>query len=533
MKSKIKVNLQRFAMQNLDVLQLKKAEIQNKMVEAIKNDDTQAFSEAFEEFTDILQEAVLAEAKGLVQAADNQILAGRGVRVLTSEERKYYEKLIEAMKSSNPKQALSNITDTMPETIIDAVFEDITETHSLLSEIKFENAGALMKYLYSTMDGRFLAHWGPLCSTITKELGAQFGYLNFEQTKLSAWVPVCKAMLDLGPAWLDRFVRTILMEAIANGLEKGIICGRGVAENAMDPDDRIYEPIGMDRDLNTYNNTTGYAQKAPIPVTQFTPEAYGDLISQIAVGPNRLYRPVTSVILIVNPVDYFKKVMPATIYRRPDGSYVNDILPFPTKIVQSAWIDEGSAIIGLPKKYFMAMGTGKDGRIEYSDEYKFLEDERTYLIKFYGTGRPIDNNCFLLLDISDLVPAYPRVNVNNWPPVVTVDGEVDAAVTNDPLNVYGVADARLASLEIGSLDLSPEFNKSVFVYTAATSNESDTITAVAKDGESLISIKNGETTVANGAAATWTEGANVVKVTVLRGVETETYTVTVTYTDEA
>jgi UDP-N-acetylmuramyl tripeptide synthase len=73
----------------------------------------------------------------------------------------------------------------------------------------------------------------------------------------------------------------------------------------------------------------------------------------------------------------------------------------------------------------------------------------------------------------------------------------------------------------------------VFVYTAATSNASDTITAVAKDGESLISIKNGETTVANGAAATWAEGANVVKVTVLRGVETETYTVTVTYTPEA
>jgi hypothetical protein len=155
------------------------------------------------------------------------------------------------------------------------------------------------------------------------------------------------------------------------------------------------------------------------------------------------------------------------------------------------------------------------------------------LTKLYGTGRPFDNNCFLLLDISDLVPAYPRVNVNNWPPVVTVEGEVDAAVTNDPLNVYGVADARLASLEIGSLDLSPAFNKSVFVYTAATSNAFDTITAVAKDGESSISIKNGETPVANGAEATWVVGTNEVTVTVSRGDETETYTVTVTYTAEA
>lgn len=518
-------------MKNLDLLQQQKAEIMVKLHKAMKDNDEEAFAKAFEEYTDILQEAVLAEAKGLVQAADNTILTGRGVRVLTSEEKSYYQKLIEAMKSSNPKQALSNITDTMPETIIDAVFEDITETHPLLSEIKFENAGALMKYLYSTMDGRFLAHWGPLCGDIVKELGAQFGYLNFEQTKLSAWIPVCKAMLDLGPAWLDRFVRTILMEAIANGIEKGVISGRGVAEGEALPVNRIYEPIGMDRDLNNFNNNTGYAQKVPIPVIQFTPEAYGDLISQLATNRNNLYRTVTSVLLIVNPVDYFKKVMPATIYRRPDGSYVNDILPFPTKIVQSVWVTEGTAILGLPKKYFMAMGTGKDGRIEYSDEYKFLEDERTYLIKFYGTGRPIDNSCFLLLHIENLVPVPLNVFVVNNPlPVagnVGVTGEVE--VTNDPLNVWGIADARLASLKIGNKTLSPAFNKSVFVYSCATTDATNTVTVVPMNGEAEIDIDlNDGTAIQNGAAATWEAGDNTLVITVTIGAASETYTVTVT-----
>ena len=61
----------------------------------------------------------------------------------------------------------------------------------------------------------------------------------------------------------------------------------------------------------------------------------------------------------------------------------------------------------------MAMGIGEGGRIEYSDEYQFLEDERTYLIKLYGTGRPLDNNCFLLLDISDLESPLPEVIVAN------------------------------------------------------------------------------------------------------------------------
>jgi hypothetical protein len=509
---------------NLDLLKQQKEAWTSRIQDAVKNGDETAFAEAFVEYTDVLQEAVIAEARGLVQATDNQILAGRGVRVLTSEEHQYYQKLIEAMRSDSPKQALTNFDAVLPETIINAVFEDITEEHPLLSEIKFENASALIKWLYSTMDGRFLAWWGPLCSEIKKQLAAQFNFLNLEQTKLSAYVPVCKAMLDLGPAWLDRYVRTILAEALANGLEQGIISGRGIADQAPDPDDRIFEPIGMDRDLTVFDNILGYAPKVPIPVTQFTPAAYGALASQLAVGPNLLNRPVTSLLMIVNPVDYLNRVMPATAYQRPDGSWVRDILPLPTKIVQSAYVEQGKAILGLAKRYIMAMGTGKGGRIEYSDEYRFLEDERTYLIKLYGTGRPMDNTSFLVLDIQNLVPAVPDVHITNDP--LSVAGDV--AVTNDPLTVYPVYDARLASLKIGALTLSPTFNKSVMVYTATTTDATNTITAVAKDGEAEIEILVNEAPHTNGTSATWEDGENTVEITVTSGTESETYTVTVT-----
>lgn len=401
-------------MKNLDLLKQKKADIVAKINQAVKDGDEEAFAKAFTEYTDMLQEAVLAEAKGLTQAADNQVLAGRGIRALTSEETKYYQKLIEAMKSDNPKQTLSGFDAVLPETVINTVFDDITEEHPLLSRIRFDNVSALIKWLYSTMDGRFLAWWGPLCGEIKKQLAAQFQYLNLEQTKLSAFVPICKAMLDLGPAWLDRYVRTILAEAIANGLEKGIISGRGLADQAVDPDDRIYEPIGMDRDLTVFDPVTGFAPKQAIPVTEFTPQAYGELVSELAVSNNNLYRPVTQLLLIVNPVDYLQKVMPATVYQRPDGSWARDILPIPTDIVQSAWVDQGKAILGLGRRYIMAIGAGTNGgRIEYSDDYKFLEDERTYLIKLYGTGRPMDNNSFIVLDIQDLEPTIPEVIVAN------------------------------------------------------------------------------------------------------------------------
>lgn len=246
-------------MKNLDMLQQKKAEIANKLNQAMKDNDEKAFAAAFEEYTNILQEAVLAEAKGLVEATDNQILAGRGVRVLTSQEKLYYENVIEAMKSQNPQQALNGFDNVLPKTVIDAVFEDITENHPLLNAIQFKNADALVEYLYSSMDGRFKAIWGQLTDEITKQISAQFHKINFGQNKLTAFIPVAKSMLDLGPEWLDRYVRTILFEAIANGLEDGIINGKGTAEgNQQNP---IYEPIGMIKDLNNYNINTGYAFK--------------------------------------------------------------------------------------------------------------------------------------------------------------------------------------------------------------------------------------------------------------------------------
>lgn len=394
-------------MKNLDLLKQQKAEFAAKMKEAVQNNNESAFAEAFIEFANAVQEAVIAEAKGIVQTSDAQILAGRGVRVLTSEEAKYYNKLVEAMKSGNPKQALESMDVVMPETIINQVFDDLTEQHPLLSRIRFENATYLMKWLYSTFETRFLAKWGPLTGKIEEELSSQFAYLQLEQTKLSAWVPISKPMLDLGPAWLDRYIRTILAEAIANGIEWGVINGRGVAGN-------IYEPIGMIRDLSQpIDPETGYAAKEPVVVTELTPTVYGELVAQLAESPNGLFRPVTQLILVVNPVDYLTKVMPATIYQRPDGTWARDILPLPTDIVQSAWVEQGTAILGLGRQYIMALGTGRDGRIEYSDHYQFLEDLRVYLIKLYGNGRPKDNNSFVVLDISDLKPTLPRVIVDN------------------------------------------------------------------------------------------------------------------------
>ncbi len=504
MKPKRKINLQLFAMKNLDVLQAQKVEIMQKINQAIKDGNEEDFAQAFTEFTETIQQAVMEEAKGLVQSADTNVLVGRGVRQLTSEENGYYQKVIEAMRSSNPKQALTEIDVVLPKTVIDAVFDDLTENHPLLNAINFQNTSGLIEYLVNT-NGTELATWGTLTSEIVKELTSGFKKINMGLHKLSAFLPVSKSMLDLGPVWMDRYVRAILGEALYNGVEEGLINGTGKDM-----------PIGMIRKVGSGVVVTDgvYPVKDTISVESLDPVSYGNLISGMAIGPNGKTRVVKEVLMIVNPVDYLQKVMPATTIRAADGTYVNNVLPFPTNIIQSTQVSRNRAIFGLGNRYFMGIGTAKSGKVEYSDEYRFLEDERVYLVKLYGHGEPLDNNAFVYADISDLKPAAHQVFVTN--------------TEGDPMPIYPIYDARLTSLSIGSLTLSPGFNKSIFAYETTTTNATNTITAIPKDGEATVEILVGETPITNGAAATWVSGENIVTINVTSGTETETYTVKVT-----
>lgn len=503
-RGRINIGLQYFGMKNLDAVERENAAVIQRIQQAVKNDDPEAFKAAFGEFAQTLQRAVLSDAQTLLSTNDTAVLAQRGVRQLTSDENNYYQKIIDAMKAPNPKQAVTDLDVVMPKTVIDAVFDDLVATHPLLEAIDFQNSGAVTEWLLNSSTKQ-LATWSALSAEIVKELTSGFRKISLEQDKLSAFIPIAKAMLDLGPAWLDRYIRLVLSEALYFGIEDGIINGRGQTTT-------LHEPIGMRKNLaGSVNQSTGYPDKTKIKLTSFDPISYGNLLATLAVDDNGNVRIIERVILIVNPLDYLRKVMPATTPRATDGTYTRDVFPFPTTVIQSAQVAQNEAIIGIAGRYLMAAGTGKSGKIEYSDEYHFLEDERVYLTKFYGHGQPKDNTSFALLDITDLVPTVQQVSVNN-----------------SPLEVQNMTDARLVSLAIGAKTLVPAFNKSIHAYTCATTDATNVISAVAKDGEASIAILNGSTAVNNGAAATWTTGSNTLAITVTRGGETELYTVTVT-----
>ena len=158
-----------------------------------------------------------------------------------------------------------------------------------------------------------------------------------------------------------------------------------------------------------------YSDKTKVKLTTLDPVEYCAVVAPLAKKPDEVggYRVVPEVILVVNPVDYIKKVLPSSMVRATDGTYKNNIFPYPTKVIQSAVLTEGEGIMGIAKKYFMGVGAGSSGRIEYSDEYQFLEDNRVYTTKMYGMGRPKDNNAFQYLDLTELKPLPLKVEVTN------------------------------------------------------------------------------------------------------------------------
>lgn len=401
-------------MKNKDVLMQEKTQILKQMNEAIAQGDSAAFAEAFEKLSMNIQENIMAEVEAKQQATDAAILAGRGARQLTSEETRYYNAVIAAMKSSNPRQALSDLEVVMPKTVIDRVFEDLTAQHPLLDAIDFQDTSGLIE-MYMNTDETQLASWGKLTDEITKELTSGFKMVNMSLEKLSAFLPVCKAMLDLGPAWMDRYVREILTEAIYNGLESGIVAGTGKDQ-----------PIGMMKKVGDDVEVSGgvYPDKEAIAVTSLDPVTYGNLLAQLAKTPKGKNRIVQGLVMVVNPSDYFTKVFPGTTIMSPAGTFTNNVLPYPTTVIQSVSVPKNKAILGLGKKYFMGIGTAKSGKIEFSDQYHFLEDERVYLTKLYGHGEPKDNNAFLVLDITNLQPAILKVEVKQ-------SGTVEVDVKND------------------------------------------------------------------------------------------------------
>ena len=376
------------------------------LTDAMQSNDEAQIQQAWQAFHQSIADQVKQDFESVRDSNDAAVLAQRGFRQLTQREKKWYEKVIDAARSSNPKQAFTTLLtsdaedDIMPETIFEDVYKNLEEEHPLLAAIGVTHVGYSTKWVLND-HSKQLAAWGEINSEITKEITSAFKVVEVTQNKLTAFAAIQLDMLDLGPVFLDAYIRRCLMEAMACGLENGIVKGTG-----------LNQPIGLIRDIHdgvSYSTSTGYPAKQKIAVTDFSPKTYGNLVSQLAQTEGGKMRRIGKIALLVNPVDYYKKVVPATTVMGSDGLYRADVLPVPTTIIQTTELDEGEAVLFLSDEYELLAGGRRNGVIEYSDDYKFLEDMRYFKVKQHATGKAFDNNCALYLDITNLEEMYVTV----------------------------------------------------------------------------------------------------------------------------
>lgn len=361
--------------QNLDT-QNENALAQN-FQKALESGDAKKVSAELVAMAQSIQEDVLNEAKSLV--AENSSAAQANLKPLSNKEKSYYNKVI-----SNG--GFAGVEELLPPTVINRVFDNLTQEHKLLKAVNAINTTGITKWVRKK--GKVNpAFWGKLTDAIKKKLDDGFEVVGTEIYKLSAYLPVAKAMLDLGPEWLDKYVRAVLTEASAIALEFAIVNGTGKDE-----------PIGILKDLDGSVVDGIYPDKVLTNLPDLTPVTLGEKVMYPLTEEGT--RTIENIIMIVNPADYWKKIYPATTILTQDGTYKYNVMPIPATIIQSVAMPIGKMAAGVGKDYFLTIGFNQ--KIEYSDDVKFIEDERVYATRMGANGFPSNVNSFLVFDISAL-----------------------------------------------------------------------------------------------------------------------------------
>lgn len=385
-----------------------KEELKDVMNEVMGKEDatqievTQAMENYFTAISIEASEKVKREYEELKDVTDNNVLASRGVHVLTATETKYYNEVTKTGQFPSD--------DLLPETVIERVFEDLQSERPLLRLIRFTPGVGRQKVITTKRLGK--AVWGPLHRDLEGQLDFTFDATETSLRSLTAFFLISNDTLDLGPRWIDRYVRLCLQEAIAEAWEESIVVGDG-----------NLGPIGLTKDLDGAVVAGAYPDKesagtltfadAPTMVAEFGgilkdlskyTVKYKDLAG-VDKTEERNRKVSGKVKLLINPANYYDMVTKVTT-QNANGVFVSNFPFIPQdNIVESEFVPEGKLIAFLDGGY--------DAQVAYSNRiyvYKetfAMKRATLYAVDVFGDGRPSDNDVAKVYDIA--IPAEPVI----------------------------------------------------------------------------------------------------------------------------
>lgn len=350
-----------------------------------------AWNEMQDALVEDLTEKITAEVR--TQQMDAQILSARGQNVLTSEEMKFFNDV--TISGGFDEDSI------LPVTTQERVFEDLVAAHPLLDAVGLQDLGAVTRFIYSDPTKAYA--WGALFGEIKGQVSAAFTEEQIGQLKLTAFAVIPKDMLELGPVWVERYVRTLLVESYSVGLEYGLVNGRGPSQN---------EPIGLTKNVN--KSTGAVTAKTTSGTLTFAPSEFGetvagelhDVIKALSTdADNKARKVLNKVVMVVNPIDAISVQFRNTI-QTANGQWVTS-LPYNIQVVESEEIGEKKALFFVKGQYLAAVAGGY--KANKFDQTLAIEDAMLYTIKQFANGKPKDNKTALLydLDISFAPPEVP------------------------------------------------------------------------------------------------------------------------------
>ncbi|WP_454638896.1 phage major capsid protein [Bacillus mycoides] len=365
-----------------------------KLTDALTNAESteQEQTSAFENFFDALQTDVANSVREQVNndMLDRSILQQRGQNVLTSAETKFFNAVV--------KDGGFKDDSILPKTTQERVFEDLVTEHPLLEAVGLQDLGAVTKFIYSDATKAYV--WGPLFGEIKGQVNAAFREEQIGQLKLTAFAAIPNDMLDLGPEWVERYVRTLLVESYSVGLEYGFVNGTGVNQ-----------PIGLMKDFNSTTNAV--TDKKSSGTLTFAPSEHGEVIAgelyevvkALSVdGKGKSRKVLNKIVMVVNPVDAIGVQARNTI-QTATGQWVM-ALPYNIQTVESEEVPVGKALFFVKGQYLAAIAGGY--KLKSFDQTLAIEDATLYIIKQFANGKPKDNKAAIVYDLKiSFTPAPP------------------------------------------------------------------------------------------------------------------------------
>lgn len=323
-----------------------------------------------------------------VDINDAEALAVNGGRKLSHQEREVYAKFQSHVNADNKTKvkAFVELLETLPTTVYMHLFNELQRENELVKRVFF--VPTVTSSMLVPVSGVVTAYWGDRCDDVQELLTDGFTLVNSNASKLSGFLPICNAVMETSPVWLDAYIRQYLKRVIDLSIEYAIIDGDG---NKM--------PIGMTRDLDLVVSSA-YQPKTPVVLTDLSVSTIGSQV--LAPLTKNGTRKLDKVLFIINPSDYYTVIAPLFNARNANGDWAIGYPYREMDVLQSAAVPQGQMVTGIGSDYFLAMGAVK---IDESEHARFIQDEVVYRVKVEASGQPITNDSFTVFDISALTQA--------------------------------------------------------------------------------------------------------------------------------